>query len=217
MRSFAVKKSILALTCLTVGASLAPAQATCTAPSKVGILQAEAALAGTKEGIAVNEEIKKRFDPKVADLQKREGELRDIQDKISRGANTMSAAALAEQQKLFDSKKKSFDRDKQDFQDEAQAAENKVLGELSEKLKKVIDKYRQDNCIALILNVSDPNTPVVSFSDEIDITPAIIEAYDKTAGTAKPAAASPAKPSATKPLAPAAPKTAAPPPAAPPK
>ncbi len=209
-------KSILALTCLTVGAGLAPAQ-TCTAPSKVGILQAEAALAGTKEGVAVNEEIKKRFDPKVADLQKREGELRDIQDKISRGANTMAAPALADLQKSFDTKKKSFDRDKQDFQDEAQAAENKVLGELSEKLKKVIDKYRQENCFALILNVSDPNTPVVSFSDEIDITPAIIEAYDKSAGAAKPAT-SPAKPSAAKPTAPAAPKSpAAPPPAAPPK
>jgi outer membrane protein len=215
MRSFAVKKSILALTCLAVGASLAPAQTTCTAPSKVGILQAEAALAGTKEGIAVNEEIKKRFDPRVAELQKREGELRDIQDKISRGANTMAAPALAELQKSFDQKKKAFDRDKQDFQDEAQAAENKVLGELSEKLKKVIDKYRQDNCIALILNVSDPNTPVVSFSDEIDITPAIIEAYDKTAGTAKPPVSS-VKPAATKPVAPAAPKTT-PPPAAPPK
>lgn len=211
-------KSILALTCLTVGASLAPAQTTCTAPSKVGILQAEAALAGTKEGVAVNEEIKKRFDPRVAELQKREGELRDIQDKISRGANTMAAPALADLQRSFDQKKKAFDRDKQDFTDEAQAAENKVLGELSEKLKKVIDKYRQDNCFALILNVSDPNTPVVSFSDEIDITPAIIEAYDKTSSSAAKTAA-PAKPPAAtpKPPAVAAPKTTAPPPAAPPK
>jgi outer membrane protein len=208
-------KSILALTCLTVGASLAPAQTTCSAPSKVGILQAEAALAGTKEGVAVNEEIKKRFDPRVAELQKRDAELRDIQDKISRGANTMAAPALADLQRSFDSKKKSLDRDKQDFQDEAQAAENKVLGELSEKLKKVIDKYRQDNCFALILNVSDPNTPVVSFSDEIDITPAIIEAYDKSAATTKSIA--PAKPPAATPKpAVAAPKTT-PPPAAPAK
>jgi outer membrane protein len=213
-------KSILALTCLTVGATLAPAQTTCTGPTKVGILQAEAALAGTKEGVAVNEEIKKRFDPKVAELQKREAELRDIQDKISRGANTMAAPALADLQRSFDQKKKAFDRDKQDFQDEAQAAENKVLGELSEKLKKVIDKYRQDNCFALILNVSDPNTPVVSFSDEIDITPAIIEAYDKVASSAAskaPAASKPPAAPAAKPPAATAPKQAAPPPAAPPK
>ena len=48
-------------------------------------------------------------------------------------------------QKQFDQKKKAFDRDKQDFEDEGNAAESKVTGELSEKLKKVIDKYGQEN------------------------------------------------------------------------
>src|ERR1700761_601424 len=100
MRSFAVKKSMLALSFLTAAAGLATAQ-TCTAPVKIGILQAEAALAGTKEGIAVNESIKKQFDPRVAELQKRDAELRDIQDKIQRGANTMAAPALADLQKQF--------------------------------------------------------------------------------------------------------------------
>lgn len=208
-----MKNSVLALFCLTLAASQAPAQ-TAGAPPKIGILNAQAALFGTKDGQAASEELKKRFDPKVAELQKKETELRDLQDRMSRSQNTMAPAALADLQKQFEQKKKVFDRDKQDLDDEGNAAESKITGELSEKLKKVIDKYGQDNGFTLIMDVSNPNTGLVYFADGIDITQAIIEAYDKTVLTAKPAVSA-AKP--TPPRAPATPPAAAPPKAAPAK
>jgi Skp family chaperone for outer membrane proteins len=205
MRSFAVKNFVLALFCLTLAAVHAPAQA--AAPVKVGILNAEAALFSTKDGQAASEEIKKRFEPKAAELQKKESELRGIQDQLTRGQNTMAPAALAELQRSGEAKKKIFDRDKQDLDDEYQAFSTKLQSELSEKLKKVIDKFGQDNGFTLILNVSAQDTPVVYFANEIDITQAIIEAYDKTQLTSasKPAVA-PAKPPAAKPPATVAPK-----------
>jgi Skp family chaperone for outer membrane proteins len=199
MRSFAVKNSVLALFCLTLAAGRAPAQ-TAAAPGKIGILNAEAALFSTKDGQAAGEEIKKRFEPKAAELQKKESELRDIQDQMNRGQNTMAPAALDELRKKGEAKKKVFDRDKQDLDDEYQAFSAKLQGELSEKLKKVIDKFGQDNGFTLILNVSAQDTPVVYFANEIDVTQAIIEAYDKTQITSvsKPAI-SPVKPAAPKP------------------
>jgi outer membrane protein len=219
MRSFfvnnVVKNSAIALFSLTLAAGVAAAQA--PAPLKIGILQAQAALESTKDGQAAKVELDKKLGPKAADLQKRENDLRDLQDKITRGGNTLSQAAKDELTNTFTQKKKTYDRDYQDFNDEVQAADAKVLGDLSEKLKKVIDKFRQDNGFALILDVSNPNTPVVSFSDEIDVTQAIIEAYDKTAPTpAKSVMTTPRPgttpaPSATKPPA----SVAAPPPKAP--
>jgi Skp family chaperone for outer membrane proteins len=162
----------------------------------------------TKDGQAASEEIKKRFEPKIAELQKKETELRDLQDKMSRGQNTLAPAALAELSKQFDQKKKAFDRDKQDLDDEGGAAESKVQGELGEKLKKVIDKFGLDNGCTLVLDVSNPNTGLVYFAEGTDITQPIIEAYDKTISTTKPAV-SPAKPAAVKPTTP--PATTAPP------
>ncbi len=208
-----MKNFVPVLFCLTLAAGHAPAQT--AAPVKIGILNAEAALFSTKDGQAAGEEIKKRFEPKVAELQKRESDLRDISDRISRGQNTMAPAALADLQKQGADKKKTFDRDKQDLDDEYQAFQAKVTGELSEKLKKVIDKWGQDNGFTLVLNVSDPNTPVVYFANEIDITQAIIEAYDKSQpATASKPAVSPVKPPAAKPTTP--PATTAPPKVPPP-
>jgi outer membrane protein len=207
-----VKNSVVACFCLAFAAGQAPAQT--AAPMKIAILNAEAALFSTKDGQAASEEIKKHFEPKVAELQKRETELRGIQDQINRGQNTMAPAALAELNKQGVDKKKSFDREKQDLDDEYQAFSTKLQGELAEKLKKVIDKYCKDNGFTLVLNVSDPNTPVVYFSDQIDITQPIIEAYDKTEATAKPAVST-VKPTPPKP--PAAVTPPKPPPAAPAK
>jgi Skp family chaperone for outer membrane proteins len=215
MRSFAVKNSVLALFCLTLAAGQTPAQT--AAPAKIGILNAQAALFSTKDGQAASEELKKRFEPKIAELQKKETELRDIQDRISRGQNTMAPVALQELQKQFDQKKKAFDRDKQDLDDEGNAAESKITSELSEKLKKVIDKIGLDGGYTLIIDVSNPNTGLVYFQEGTDITQAVIEAYDKTVSTAKPAVSAvkppPAKPATPPPA--AAPKP--PPPAAPAK
>ena len=88
-----------------------------------------------------------------------------------------------------------------------------MLADLEEKMKGVIAKYASDNGLALILNVAPENTPILWMSDSLDITQAIIDAYDK-AGPAAPRAVSPAKPSAPRPPA-AAPKPPAATPAKP--
>jgi hypothetical protein len=79
-------------------------------------------------------------------------------------------------------------------------------------MMQVIDKYAQSNGFSIVLDVSNPNTPVLYASNTIDITKEVIDLYDKTIGAAP--AAGPAKPAALAP--PAAPKPAAPKPAAPP-
>jgi Skp family chaperone for outer membrane proteins len=212
MRSFAVKKLLLALSSLTLAAGIASAEC-----KSIAILQAQAALGSTKEGKAADDELNSRLGTKAADLRKRQDDLKDIQDKLSRGGNTMSDTAKAALQKDLDTKTKSFNRDKQDFDDEANAEINKVKADLIEKMKKVLDQYQKEHGYCAIFDVSDPNTNVIAFSDEADITPQIIEAYDKAAASmpktapaktpaasaAKPPAASPAKPPAAPPKPPA--------------
>lgn len=211
-----MKKSVLVVCCLTVAAGVAAAQT--SAPSKIGILQAEAALASTKEGQAALAELDKKLGPKKAELEKKQAELKDLQDKYQRSLNTASQATKDSMQKEIDEKTRRFNRDVQDYQDEGEGEQNKLLADLTTKMRAVIDKYGKENGFALILNVSDPNTPVLYFSDTVDVTKAIIDAYDKTQPSASKPAITPVKPptsgpapSATKPPAGVTPPTAAPP------
>ncbi len=206
-----MKKSVLALCCLTVTAGIVAAQS--SAPSKIGILQAEAALASTKEGQAALAELDKKLGPKKAELEKKQTELKELQDKYQRGANTMAQATKDSMQRDIDAKTRAFNRDVQDYQDEGEAEQNKLLADLTTKMRTVIDKYGKDNGFALILNVSDQNTPVLYFANTVDITQAIIEAYDKAQPASIKPAIAPVKPATAAPK----PPTAIPPAAAPPK
>jgi outer membrane protein len=171
-----------------------------TAPVKIAIIQWDAALLSTKDGKAAQAELEKRLGPKQQDLQKRQDDIKGWQDQLSRGGTTMSDTKKTELQRQIDSGTKSLQRDSQDFQDEAQAEERKVYVDLSEKMQPVVKKFASENGLTLLLNISDQNTNVLWAADGIDITAAIIDAYDKTA---------PAAPSVTAPR-PAAPKTPAP-------
>jgi outer membrane protein len=176
-------------------------------PIKIGVIQAELALLQTRDGQAAKAEMDKKFGPKAETLQKQKADIDDLQSKLERGGTTMAQAAKDELQRQITSKTKNLQREAQDFQDEQQAEENKVLAELEEKMKAVIAKYASDNQLSLILNVAAENTPVLWMSQSLDITQAIIEAYDKAypnrgmaappkpaVGAAKPPAAAPKPP-----------------------
>lgn len=183
------------------------------APLKIGVIEAQLALVKTKDGQAAQAELEKKLGPKAAQIKKQQEDLNDLQKRLDTGGNTMAAATKTELQNNIASKTRILQRDIQDFQDEQQAEENRVLADLEEKMKGVIAKYASDNGLALILNVAPENTPILWMSDSLDITQAIIDAYDK-AGPAAPRAVSPAKPSAPRPPA-AAPKPPAATPAKP--
>ena len=96
----------------------------------------------------------------------------------------------------------------QDAQDEAEQEQRKILDELGQKMMQVIDKYAVANSYAVIIDVSNPQTPVLYASTSVDVTKDIIDLYDKTAPslpsnpTATPtsAAPKPLAPGGTKPL-----------------
>jgi len=192
---------------LQVKAQTPAASAPATAPVKIGIIQAIVALGKTKEGQAAQAELEKKLGPKAQSIQKDQADLNELQRKLDQGGNTMSAAAKQELQNTIQTKSKSVQRNIQDFQDEQQAEEGKVVAGLEEKMKAVIDKYAAENGFTIIFNVADENTPVLWAANSIDITNAIVDAYDRAA-PATPV--TPKAPAAAKP-------SAAPPPAAAPK
>jgi outer membrane protein len=88
----------------------------------------------------------------------------------------------------IDQKKKRLERDVQDAQEELNAEQQRVLQGLGQRMMAVIEKYAKDNGYTMILDVSNPNTPVLYASSGIDITQDIISLYDKSSTSGGPAA-----------------------------
>src|SRR5689334_14102303 len=96
----------------------------------------------------------------------------------------------------------------QDAEEDLKTEQQKVLQGLGQRMMAVIEKYAKDNGYTMILDVSNPNTPVLYASSGIDITQDIVALYDKTSTNGAPAAAptgsaAPASPGAPGRVAPA--------------
>ena len=213
-------KNLFAMIALGAGmAGIAMAQAaapaTMSAPTKVGVIQIQAALAATKEGQKAAAELEVKLAPRKKELEGKQSEIKDLQDRLQKGGNTLSDSAKEDLTRNIDAKTKSYNRQLEDAQAELEQEQQKLVNVLGQKMMAVIDKFAQQNGFAIVLDVSNQNTPVLYASNTVDITKEVIDLYDKTVFTATPAAARPAAPAASKPPATApAPTSAAPKPAA---
>ena len=170
-------------------------------PGKVGVINIQSAIVSTKDGQKAASEIQTRFSPKKGELDKRQADISQLQDQLNRGRNTLSEEARQNLVRAIDQKTKSLNRDTEDARAELDQEEQKIMGELGGRIMSVIDKYAKDNGYNLILDVSNPQTPVLYASNTIDITKDIIDLYDKNApaaGSAAPRTSPVAAPPATK-------------------
>jgi outer membrane protein len=180
------------------------------APTKVGIIHVQNAIISTRDGQKAVADLQNRFTPKKEELDKKQTEIKGLQEQLQRGSNTMSEDARNRLIRDIDEKTKRLQRDTEDAQMEFDQEQGKVMQEVGGKLMAVLDKYAKENNFAVILDVSAQTTPVLWAANGIDITKDVIDLYDKAPAGA-PATSSGA---AAKPAGSAAPATAAPKPAA---
>ena len=203
-----MKKSLFLVPVLIWGA-LAPARVQAQVPTKVAIIHVQSAILGTKDGQKAQQDLQARFTPRRSAIEKKQADLAALQDQLKKGSATMSDAAKEKITRDIDSLNKSITRDGEDFDAEVQQEEQKLMNDLGQKMMDVIIKYATQNGFALVVDVSNPQTPVLWADQSINITEPIVKLYDQAhPGTG-------AAPAATAPAA-AAPKPAAPKPAAPP-
>ena len=215
-----LRSKIIAPAIALAGAAIAFGQA---APVKVGIIHVQNAIISTRDGQKAVADLQNRFTPKKEELDKKQAEIKGLQEQLQRGSNTISEEARNKLIRDIDEKTKRLQRDTEDAQMEFDQEQGKVMQDVGGKLMAVLDKYAKDNGYAVILDVSAQTTPVLWAANGVDITKDVIDLYDKapagapasssgaapSGAVAKPAGSAPA-PSAPKPAANPAPK---PPPA----
>ncbi len=201
---------------LFVGFALAVATALAAnaqgAPTKVGVISIQGAIAATKDGQKAIAELDSKAAPKRKELDQKQTDINNLKDQLNKGTNTLSEATKAELYKNIQQKTTSLQRDFEDAQADMDQEQQKMLQQLGQKILAVIERYARDNGFALVVDVSSPQTPVMYASPSIDITKEIIDLYDKnSAGMSTPAPATktptPVLPTTPKPTVPKPPPT----------
>jgi outer membrane protein len=190
------------------GAAASPAASVPATGTKVGTINVEAAVFGSNEGRRDADALQKKLEPKQNELKSQNDELESLQKQMQTQGDKLNDEAKATLLKQIETKKKSLERAVQDFQEDGQNQGKEIFSRILQKMAPTIVKYAQDNGYSLIVDTSNqwPQSQVLWSGEGVDITKAIVDAYNVSSGVAAPAAA-PAKAPAPKP---AAPKPAAP-------
>jgi outer membrane protein len=196
-----LKKNLVVLSALVLGAA-ALAQAQGQVPTKIAIIHVQNAILSTKDGQKAAADLQATFNPRQQELEKKRTERDALQDQFRKGSATMSDEAKTKLTRDIDAANTRLNRDAQDFQSDTDEAQGKLMQELGGKMMAVLEKYATQNGFALVLDVSNPQTPVLWAASAVDITNDIVKLYDQAYPGAAAAPAVPAaKPAAAKPAA----------------
>jgi outer membrane protein len=198
------------------------APATTTGPStgtKVGTINITEAIFGSNEGRRDLDALQKKFDPKQNELKSQNDELEGLKKQMTTQEGKLNEDALATLKKQIESKQKLFDRSVQDAQEEFGTQQQEVASRVLQKMAPMIVKYSEENGFGMIVDTSKPwpQSNVLWWGQAVDITKAVVDAYNVQSGVPAPPTTGAAKPAAPKPptgtgaTKPAAPKPTAPP------
>lgn len=171
-------------------------------PSKVGVINVQAAIAGSAEGKEAAAELQSQFAPRATELQNLQKQIEDVQTRLRTGQTTLSDDEQARLRREGDQLTRVYQRKQQEAQDDSNDAQQEVVNRIGQKMLAVLDKYSKENGYAVILDTSAQQTPVVYSSNQVDVTQEIIRLYDQTNPVKTGASGTPGASGTTRPAAP---------------
>ena len=203
-------------------AAAAPPEPAPTGTAKIATINMEQAIFGSNEGQREVDDLSKKLEPKQTELKKLNDEIDGLKKQLSSAGDKLTDDARATLVKQIEQKQKSLERSMQDARDDAQTQQQEIANRILQKMGPVIVNYASTTGFGMIVDTSNPwpQGPVLWAAPSVDITRAVVEAYNLKSGVPEPArpASSQGRPAgtgATKPAGVGAVKPAAPAPAKP--
>ncbi|HYA24380.1 MAG TPA: OmpH family outer membrane protein [Terriglobales bacterium] len=192
-------------------ANAAPADSNAVGGVKIGTINIEQAIFASNEGQRDFEALSKKLEPKQTELKNQNDEVESLKKQLNTQSDKLTEEARNNLVKQIEQKQKALERAVQDARDDAQSQQNEIAQRILQKMAPVIVKYAGDKGFGAILDTSNPwpQGPVLWAAPSVDITKAVVDAYNIQSGVpapARPAAAKPTTSGVTKPAAPAASK-----------
>ncbi len=185
----------LALTAFAQTPTAAPAAA-----AKTAVIAFQAAVARTNEGQRDLADLEKKYEPRTAELKALNAEIEKLQKDLQAQAATLSDADKASRAKSIDDKKKRLQRSAEDLRNDGNQEMQQMLGEVGKKFYEVMVAYAKQQGYTIVLEASEQQSAVMYAADSVNISQAVIDAYNAKSGVPAPPA-----PAATQQPAPKAP------------
>lgn len=180
-------------------AAAAPSAPPQAIPAKIALIAFEQAVFATNEGQRAVQDVQKKFEPKKSQIDAMAQEVDSLKKSLQSAPATLTDAERATRLKSIDAKEKALNRDAEDANNAYQADLQEAYGKVAQKVSVSLKNYVQQNGYTLLLDVSNQqtnNVMWVSPTANIDITQAVVAAYNASSGVAAPA---PSAPSASAP------------------
>lgn len=164
--------------------------------AKVGVIDFQAAIAGTAEGKQDAAQLQSQFAPRQNELATLQKQIDDLNTKLRTGQSTLSDDEKNRIQGQISQLTQSGQRKQQDLSDDMNASEQDMVQQIGSKMVGLVDKYAQQNGYAMVLDAGSQQSVVVFASPEVNITQSIVSLYDSTypvkgGSTAAPSSSTP--------------------------
>lgn len=173
------------------------------ASTKIGIVNIQEAIFASNEGKKEVDALQQKFSPKQAELKNLSDEVENLKKTFQAQSDKLNDEERTNKAKEIELKQKTLQRNYDDAQSEFQQAEQELLNRIGGKMLKVLEKYAKANGYSVVLDVSNPQTPVLWANQGTVITKQLVDAYNvenpAAAPAAKPAGAAAGRPSAPRP------------------
>ena len=183
----------MAQTAPAAGAAATPASPTTAATTpggvKVGIIDIQQAIIATNEGARDFEALQKKFEPKRNELNSLNAEVENLKKQLNTQGDKMNEEARATLVKSDREPSRRFcsapaKTRKNDYEQQ----QNEIAQRILQKMAPVIDKYAKSNGYGLLFDSSNPwpQGPLLWATAGVDLTKAIVDAYNAQSGVAAP-------------------------------
>jgi len=190
-RNFARFLPALALAIfLPVLAAPGMAQASSPTPqaggTKVAVVNIQGAIFGCNEGQRDLQTLQKQFEPKKLELDNLNKEVDDLKKQYSAQGDKLNQDARDNLLKQIDSKQKQYQRSLEDAQGDFNQQQQEIVNRIGKKMLAVLDKYAKENAFSVVLEAGTEQSNVLWATEAVNITPALVAAYNAESGVAAP-------------------------------
>ena len=169
----------------------APPQAV---PAKIALIAFEQAVFATNEGQKAVQDVQKKYEPKKAQIDTLAQEVDSLKKQLQSAPATLSDDERANRLKNIDTKEKQLNRDAEDANNAYQADLQDAYAKVARKVSQTVQNYVAQNGYTLLLDVSNQQNSNVMWASQnpnIDITLAVVNAYNASSGVAAPPPSAP--------------------------
>jgi len=144
----------------------------------IAVIQIQEAISGTAEGKKAFTDLQATFKPKQAALASQQDEIERLKKELTDKSSGLTQEQRAQKSRDLAAKQKTLQQNYESAQSDFEQAEQKLVNGIGTRMLDVMQEYAKANGYNMIVDFSNPQTPILYAEQQLVITKDIIAAYD---------------------------------------